>query len=389
MISRLKINWFRGITECDISGFKNINIFAGRNNQGKSSILEALFLTSSAFLDRDQFARKENKMVYLINRRNDRNLSWENARQTLWHNYTTEEPILIQVDYPATEHSGEVAELKVEFDASSRDPYILIPKAKVSETLVTEFFGPQPPGRRPDYLRFSLNDCSLHWKGSSHTIRDKPFLLDQFISNFDSVRTYMVGMSFIDADLMHNMEKVENALWNDLLKERSDKLVTDVLRDGYQIGIEDLTYMPMVPNTRMPQGIFQLAAKLKKTTVRVDDLGDGARYSMIWIMVATLARNTAILIEEPESHQHPGGLIKSLEALLDLAKKNNVQIFATTHSLEFIKFIEKLAQERSLGISTFFIEMDERGRIESRTITSEDSQYLAKMGLDIRFLDLT
>ncbi|MCJ7633122.1 AAA family ATPase, partial [Candidatus Bathyarchaeota archaeon] len=107
-----------------------------------------------------------------------------------------------------------------------------------------------------------------------------------------------------------------------------------------------------------------------------------------WIMVAAIARNTAILIEEPESHQHPGGLVKSLEALLDLAKRNNVQIFATTHSLEFIKFVEKIAEERKLDMSTFFIEMDEKGRIESRTITSEDSQYLTKMGLDIRFLDV-
>lgn len=386
MISGFKISRFRGITECEIAGLKNINILVGRNNQGKSSILEALYLASATFLNTDPFMRQDSKIAYLLNRRSDRGLTWETGRQILWYGYATQQPIEIEVQYrehmDSQAHQERATDLKVEVAYSHRDPFIVIPRTSLPEDTLRSFFG-QGRGRPPDFLRANLRESTLHFKDGALGLGQPALsqLLETACPNFHQIKAYMEGMMFIDANLMHDMQKVEKTLWTDLLKERWDKLVTEVLRDGYQIGVEDLTYMPM-------GDVYQLAAKLSKTTVRVDDLGDGARYSMIWIMIATIARNTAILIEEPESHQHPGGLVKSLEALLNLTKRNNVQIFATTHSLEFIKFIEKIAEERNLSMATFFIEMDEKGRIESRTITSKDSQYLTKMGLDIRFLDV-
>jgi len=386
MITGLKISRFRGITECEIAGFKNINILVGRNNQGKSSILEALYLATAAFRGIDPFQREENKIVYLLNRRSNRQLRWETGRQILWRGYDTDQPIEIEIQYGERKDlqasRERAANLKIEFVESHRNPFISIPRTSFSEDKFEAYFG-QMRGRPPDFVRLAFKESILYLKDQAINPGKDAIhqLLEEAFPNFPQIDAYMEGMMFIDANLMHDMEKVEKALWPNLLRERGDKLVTNVLREGYQVGIEDLTYMPMA-------NVYQLAAKLSKTTVRVDDLGDGARYSTIWIMVAAIARNTAILIEEPESHQHPGGLVKSLEALLDLAKRNNVQIFATTHSLEFIKFVEKIAEERKLDMSTFFIEMDEKGRIESRTITSEDSQYLTKMGLDIRFLDV-
>jgi AAA15 family ATPase/GTPase len=93
-------------------------------------------------------------------------------------------------------------------------------------------------------------------------------------------------------------------------------------------------------------------------------------------------------MEEPENHQHPSGLAKSLEMLLNIAKTNKTQLFITTHSLEFIKLLEKIAEEMRIDVKTFFIERDKTGRIDSRVVTSKDSEYLAKMGLDVRFLDI-
>jgi hypothetical protein len=305
----------------------------------------------------------------------------------LWYGDDTQEPIELEVRYKEDTdlqaRQDKTMDLKVEFVESFRDPLIAIPRSRFPEEVLQRFFG-QIRGRPPDFLRLALKDTTLYQKNAAIGI-DKSQLSQLFeegvFPDFRQIKKYMEGMMFLDAYMMHDMEKVEKTLWTALVKERWDKLVTRVLREGYNLDVEDLTYMPI-------GDVFQLAAKLNKTTVRVDDLGDGARYSMIWMMVAAIARNTAILIEEPESHQHPGGLIKSLEALLDLTKRNNVQIFATTHSLEFIKFVERIAEERKLGISTFFIEMDEKGRVTSRNITSEDSQYLAKMGIDIRFLDV-
>ena len=44
MFDKVKIDKFRGISHAEISGFKQINLFFGKNNCGKSSLLEAIFL---------------------------------------------------------------------------------------------------------------------------------------------------------------------------------------------------------------------------------------------------------------------------------------------------------------------------------------------------------
>jgi predicted ATPase len=43
-----KLDRFRGISHADISGFKRINLFFGKNNCGKSSLPEAIFFDMRA-----------------------------------------------------------------------------------------------------------------------------------------------------------------------------------------------------------------------------------------------------------------------------------------------------------------------------------------------------
>lgn len=46
MFTKIEIERFRGIRHASIKGFKQINLFFGKNNCGKSSLLESLFLVS-------------------------------------------------------------------------------------------------------------------------------------------------------------------------------------------------------------------------------------------------------------------------------------------------------------------------------------------------------
>lgn len=46
MFSKIEIERFRGIKYAFIEGFKQINLFFGKNNCGKSSLLESFFLAS-------------------------------------------------------------------------------------------------------------------------------------------------------------------------------------------------------------------------------------------------------------------------------------------------------------------------------------------------------
>lgn len=65
-IKKIKIKNFRNYNEQEINLEKNINIFYGQNAQGKTNIIEAIFLCS---LGKSFRAKKDNEMIK-INERN-------------------------------------------------------------------------------------------------------------------------------------------------------------------------------------------------------------------------------------------------------------------------------------------------------------------------------
>ena len=61
-ISKIKINNFRNYKEQEILLEKNINIFYGENAQGKTNIIEAIFLSS---MGKSFRAKKDSEMIML------------------------------------------------------------------------------------------------------------------------------------------------------------------------------------------------------------------------------------------------------------------------------------------------------------------------------------
>ena len=61
-INKIKINNFRNYKNEEINLNKNINIFYGENAQGKTNIIEAIFLSS---MGKSFRAKKDNEMINL------------------------------------------------------------------------------------------------------------------------------------------------------------------------------------------------------------------------------------------------------------------------------------------------------------------------------------
>ena len=354
MLTGLEIYRFRGIRELKLNGLAQVNVLMGRNNAGKSSVLEALYLASAAFCYEDPLGRG-NKIEYLLNRRGKRKLSWERGKEALWFGYDNSEDIKL------TLRIGR-HKLDIELRDDHEHPVVGLS------------------------LRGTYPLCPLCLRGYNKMtgtwISIKSVELESKINEVaPGLRDFIRDTVFLDTALLRDIKLIEEALWSRLLMKRLDKLVVDILRSGYDTDVEDLTYAPLY-------GTYQLMAKLPETAIRVDDLGDGARYALVIIMVAALARDTALLIEEPESHQHPGGLAKMLEMLLALAKENGTQLFMSTHSIEAARLTSAIASELGLDVATFFLERSPDGLVDARRVSPEESELLRAMGLDPRFLDI-
>ena len=61
------------------------------------------------------------------------------------------------------------------------------------------------------------------------------------------------------------------------------------------------------------------------------------------------------------------------------------QTIMSTHSIELVQFVEEISREVNVNTTIQFIEW-EKGIVKARRFTSEDSEFLRKLGIDVKFL---
>jgi len=92
-------------------------------------------------------------------------------------------------------------------------------------------------------------------------------------------------------------------------------------------------------------------------------------------------KNTGVLIEYPKFHQHSDGLTTLIK--FRLAKERDLQLSITTHSVEPINIVKRLAEELGLGIKVFYLERGHSSSVVGvRVLKSGDLEVLKRIGLD-------
>jgi len=193
---------------------------------------------------------------------------------------------------------------------------------------------------------------------------------------------FLKGITLVDSQVLSRRSILEKNIWNIVKRRRLDKTIVKVLREGYEESIEGITFLPT------GEGRAQLGVELSNAAIRIDDLGDGTRIAADIMAMMSITRDSCMLLEDPEVHQHPGGLYRLTEAILKMSKENNVQLIVTTHSIELLKMASEIAKDLSIEVSFFFVERNEKGIVNVRRFDKVDMDVLEKIGLDPRFMYL-
>jgi len=365
VLKALGIHNFRGIKEGEIKGLSQVTVFIGKNNSGKSTILEALYLASAAFNPEDHLSpivrttytsKYCQKIVYLITRRH-----LENAyAEGLWYGYDIEKPIKITLTFSDGKTFSTI------YMHDHQQPYVLMNSQKRLFLQIT----------KKGIYKIEYSDI-----GSVRTaVKVDSSILNEILGNdYEHKVKFLSNIAFVDVLLTRYFRRIERTFWKKILQYRLDRFLVKLIRDGYDVNAEDLTYVPI-------NGGFQLVVKMPTTYVRVDDLGDGVKFSLVLAMIFLTRENTLVLLEDPECHQHPHGLAKTFEALMKLAINRKLQLFITTHSIELLRIISHIAQEQNLDVSIFFLERDENGILHSRRFGIDELNALEELAIDARFL---
>ena len=314
MLKSIRIRNYRGFRDCKIDDLGRVNIFAGVNNSGKTTILEALFLWSAG--GNPQFAF--NPTVVRVDVPVERALlpgpisnmmpnagyMWSTAWQPMFHALATSEPIEIVGNH------DPLGQMQLTISTERSRAVVLSPN---SDTIRDH----------PDDLLFQYR---YGGDDDSYVIRIKT----RDITKYDVESTSQIkiplqsifeGMSSIATDV----ERLSK-----LKKEKADASVLNAIKmvdasvESIEIGVLD--------NHAVMLADVGLSDRLPLQT-----LGAGPQRIATLATSAAAAAGGLLLIDDFDAGLHYSKLGDVWRALHAIAVDKDVQVFATTHSYECVR----------------------------------------------------
>lgn len=310
MISSITFESFRGLKLLKLPELSQITLLTGRNNAGKSSILEGIFLLMDHPIP-ESFVRISNlRGIYV---RMDPSSLWAPA----FYGMDTQREICIKAtlngdqcsliysrdnSFIPADNTGAIQGPLNQFTASTRSNYTLKYHYQQGDYKEDGYFSTNGTG-----LMQTIN-TSL----PNNQIRHMP---ETFFIN--SV-TLFNGVESLISDWLGKLE----------LDGKKDRVI-----EALKYIEKDITNLITITN----QGQVQVFSKIANQTIPVRLSGDGL-YRLLYILLVIMAHpDSIILIDEIETGFHHSMLETLWRLIAETAKDNNCQIIATTHSYECIQ----------------------------------------------------
>lgn len=302
MFDKIKIERFRGIRYASLEGFKQINLFFGKNNCGKSSLLESLFLASG--LSNPLLPVHVNFMRgYSKTRLTDLKLEFYNLDST--------QPIHIRIE------NEEKRDLSISIlEQEQKSVSLNADDANILSNVEEGVYG----------LKFDFK------------INDKPFEAQLNFEKADVNRIAPNGYEELlrcvylspKFDFNTSIQGLKNILQN---------------KDEHFI-VEGLQLI----ETRVKDFIFtdneMLVDVGLSKRIPVNMMGDGARKIVSLLTAVYDCKDGALLVDEISNGFHYSVMCNLWKVLISAAVKNNTQLFITTHDTDSIKGLRDAALDK-------------------------------------------
>lgn len=302
MFTKIEIERFRGIRHASIEGFKQINLFFGKNNCGKSSLLESLFLASG--LSNPLLPIRVNVMRgYSKARLNDLKLDF--------YNLDTSRPIHIRME------NEEKRDLDISlFEQSQNNVSINADDNNILSNVQEGKYG----------LKFDFKVNGRHYESqirfdSANSTEATSIVSDRYA---ESLRCTYLSPKY---DFNASIQGLKNILQN---------------KDEHFI-VEGLKIIePRVTDFIFADNEMLVDIGLVKR-IPVNMMGDGARKIVSLLTAVYDCKDGALLVDEISNGFHYSVMCSLWKVLINAAVRNNTQLFVTTHDNDSIKGLRDAA----------------------------------------------
>ena len=310
MINSITFENFRGLKRLELPQLSQITLLTGRNNAGKSSILEGIFLLMDHSMP-ESFVRIGNfRGIYV---RMDPSSLWSPA----FYGLDTENPICIKADL-----GGEPCSLTYSKDSA----FVLADSSGAGKGTLNQFAASTGKSYtlkyqylQTDYSEegvFSTNGTGL-LKNISTSLPNNQIRLmpNAYYMNFV---TFFNGSESLVSDWLGQME----------LSGKKERIV-----NALRFIEKDISNLITITN----QGDVQVFAKIADQTLPVRLSGDGM-FRLLYILLVIMSNpDSIVLIDEIETGFHYSMQETLWRLIAEAARENNCQVIATTHSYECIR----------------------------------------------------
>ncbi|MEK8017402.1 MAG: AAA family ATPase [Candidatus Parabeggiatoa sp.] len=335
MINSLYIKNYKLFKELRIESLAQVNLIIGKNNVGKTSLLEAMLL----FSEQQNVVQSLFKILRLRKLFSNAHLSSQQCLallRTFFHNqsHTCDEGIFIG----ANEQQGYLISLS-HHDARHRQPILVIKQADetVEEIVLSGF-------------QETLDGIT---SPESH----------QFVSTMNDD-----GDSFL------------SKIWGQIaLSEKEDYLI-----DALKIiddNIERLAFIDDIANTK------KAIVKLRDTQqpILLNTMGEGINHILRTLLALVHCENGYLFIDEFATGLHWSVQAALWKMIFQLSIKLNIQIFATTHSLDTVSAFQEIAKNDETDVAVIKLQsFPKKNKIKAVHFKSEDIMIAVEQNIEVR-----
>ncbi|MDD3908303.1 MAG: ATP-binding protein [Bacteroidales bacterium] len=342
-IEWIEIDNFRGISHLRYEP-KQVNLLIGRNNSGKTSILDAIYANLVGKYDTFD-GLKEFCYYYNVKIGNDK----AEITSNLHHNILYAPDAGLPDEITDEIHELYYKSLKEIYDKYNLTPetfnnfydlmmsHVQIIASKYDDKLVlytdSDYELRRDAEFEKEYQKLMANIRPMQDEKMGRTFEYRIFsriLIDTFGT---SIRSYN-WRNYPDNVILIDQNNKISGLYgsdDDKFEERLIEL-TDIIKK-YDI-VPDLKQL-------MPSSVFYSDNDGNTYSIPLEMHGTGFSILLMLLYNLNKAKDGYLLIEEPENHLHPGYIRVFVEQLMKLSKKLNVQVFMTSHSYDLINELSR------------------------------------------------
>ncbi|MBP0027827.1 AAA family ATPase [Roseofilum sp. Guam] len=339
-LDTVTIHQFRGLRDLELKDLGQINLLVGMNNCGKTSVLEALLLYANPL---------DIKTWLTLSRLREDAVRSPSSRFESLQWLFPKHPQIPEAESDPTgikiSSQGSLAIEEVIINDRNREEISLFPKTELvtpEDTFAEHEKGFQEINSQLEIkINITANSKSPKFKvviplGVGRIIifsdTGKIFPLAETQKQLNTWKLFSLPIAIITSE-SHRSNFGQLRL---LSKANFENFKSDVigLLKIMDDDIEDLEIL-INPQTVSNQASIYIQHK-KLGLTPLNTFGDGVRRLLHIALQLPRAKDGILLIDELESTIHTEALEDSFQWLVDGCKKMNVQLFATTHSLEAI-----------------------------------------------------